>query len=143
MRFFLWIQVFNVIFSYFYVHIFHFSLSFCMFWPLKSPFLGYPIKIGCEEFIFIIDIEKTLDLGKKSCTFMIFKLNFELRPFWPFWSWNFENAAKCGLAYPNEPIHVKKIQKFKFKNIQPLIWPFWPLLVFLRFYSVRKQNVEN
>ena len=78
--------------------------------------MGCPIKIGCEEFIFIINIETTLDLGKKSCTFMIFKLDFELRPFWPFWSWNFENAAKCGLAYPNEPIHVKKNLKIQVRK---------------------------
>ena len=28
----------------------------------------------------------------------------------------------------------KKVYKFKFEYIQPLIWPFWTLLVFLRFY---------
>ena len=41
--------------------------------------MGCPIKNGCEEFIFIINIETKLDLGKKSCTFMIFKLDFELQ----------------------------------------------------------------
>ena len=65
--------------------------------------MGCLIKIGCEEFIFIINIETRLDLGKKRCRFMIFKLDFQLRPFWPFWSWNskiFKSVNKQHLMNP-------------------------------------------
>ena len=44
---------------------------------------------------------------------MTFELDFQLRPFRPFWSLNFKNAAKCGLAYPNEPIYVTKNLKIQ------------------------------
>ena len=42
--------------------------------------------------------------------------------------------AKYGLAHSNEPIHVKKIWRFNFKTVWPLIWPLWPLLAFLKFF---------
>ena len=99
--------------------------------------MGCPIKIGCEEFIFIINIETTLDLGKKSCRFMIFKLYFELWPFWPFWSWNFENAAKCGLAYPSEPIQVKKNLKIQVRKYSAFD------LAFLTFVGLFKILVRS
>ena len=44
-----------------------------------------------------MNIETRLDLGEKSCKIMIFKLDFQLQPFWPFWSWNFEYLEKNGV----------------------------------------------
>ena len=48
----------------------------------------------------------------------------------------FETAVeKSGLAHSNDPIHVKKIGKFNFKIVWPLIWFLRPLLTFLKFFS--------
>ena len=102
--------------------------------------MGCPIKIGCEEFIFIINIETTLDLGKKSCTFMIFKIDFELRPFWPFWSWNFENVAKCGLAYPNETINVKKKLKIQVRKYSAFDLAF---LTFVGLFKILLRSLRS
>ena len=72
--------------------------SFDKFWSLKSPFMGCPIKNGCEEFIFIINFETRLDLGKKKLQVYDFQVRLSVAAFLAFLVLNF---WKCGKMWPS------------------------------------------
>ena len=44
-----------------------------------------------------------------------------------------ENKEICVKLTPNDQIDMKKLSKFEFSSVWPLIWPFQPLLAFYNF----------
>ena len=102
------------------------------FWPLKSPFLGCPIKIGCEEFIFIINIETTLDLGKKRLHVYEFQVRLWVAAFLAFLVLKF---WKCGKMWPS----ISKWTYICQKMFKIQVWKYSAFdLAFLTFVGLFK-----
>ena len=47
-----------------------------------------------------------------------------------------ENKEICVKLTPNDQIDIKKLSKFEFSSVWPLIWPFRPSLAFFIFFVV-------
>ena len=47
-----------------------------------------------------------------------------------------ENKEICVKLTPNDQIDMKKLSKFEFSSVCPLIWPFRPFSAFNDFFEI-------
>ena len=47
-----------------------------------------------------------------------------------------ENKEMCVKLTPNDQIDMKKLSKFEFSSVWPLIWPFRPSSAFYNFFEI-------
>ena len=47
-----------------------------------------------------------------------------------------ENKEICVKLTPNDQIDMKKLLKFEFSSVCPLIWPFLPLSALQNFFEI-------
>ena len=47
-----------------------------------------------------------------------------------------ENKEICVKSTPNDQIDMKKLSKFEFSSLWPLIWPLQPSSAFYNFFGI-------